>query len=551
MKRILFPLLAVAIGMAAVAGAQAAERTIKVESKYLNIPISPYAQRQNLTMRAKGVDDLSVQVRIAEDYQEDYWVFKDLSRYKGKKLTLSYDGPQEALDRLYQADTICLRCDYFEQKELYHEPRRPQYHFTTRRGWINDPNGLIWHDGMYHLYYQHNPYENEWGNMHWGHAVSPDLLHWQELDDALFPDRLGTMFSGSAVFDKDNTSGFGTADNPPLVFAYTADGVNQTQCIAYSTDGGMTLTKYKRNPVIDSHVKWNSHDTRDPRLLWYEPGKHWVMVLCERDGHSIYTSKNLKDWTYRSHVRGFWECPDLFELQVDGDPTRTMWVLLGASGTYMIGDFDGYTFTPRTGKYRYTAGTMYASQTYSNVPDGRRIQIGWGRFQIPETPFNGQMLLPTELTLRTTRDGVRLYSEPVKEVRSLFKREFTADGPMNEAQATEAVKRFNRADNQLHIHAIVELSYATSAVLYDRGAKLVDYDTNYNHLNGYFYSPEDPCALKLEFDVYLDYTSVEVFVDGGAFSYSSAREGYGDLRFAGREITVRDLQIDSIASVWE
>lgn len=191
--------------------------------------------------------------------------------------------------------------------------------------------------------------------------------------------------------------------------------MKQTQCIAFSLDNGQTFVKYDGNPVIDSNEKWQTHDTRDPRLFWYEPSKHWVMVLCEREGHSIYTSTDLKDWVYRSHVRGFWECPDLFELPVDGDSSKTMWVLYGASGTYMLGDFDGCTFTPRAGKYRYTAGTVYAAQTYNDIPDGRRIQIGWGRLTIPDMPFNGQMLLPTELTLRTTRDGVRLFSEPARE----------------------------------------------------------------------------------------------------------------------------------------
>ena len=244
--------------------AQAAELSMKVKCRYLNLPISHEVERYRLTFKAKGVDDLSVDVRLSAI--PEYWVFKDISAYEGKTLTITFDGPEDALMQVYQADTIR------DVASIYRERNRPQFHFSTRRGWINDPNGCIWHNGQYHLYYQHNPFEREWGNMTWGHATSPDLLHWTEQSPVLFPDTLGTMFSGSAVFDKDNTSGFGTKKAPPLVYAYTADrSEKEVQCIAYSLDGGMTLHKYEGNPVIDSHDKWQSRDTRDPRVFWYSP----------------------------------------------------------------------------------------------------------------------------------------------------------------------------------------------------------------------------------------------------------------------------------------
>src|SRR5690606_13651467 len=194
-------------------------------------------------------------------------------------------------------------------------------------------NGLVYHNGEYHLFYQHNPYEKEWENMHWGHAVSPDLVHWRELPVALFPDELGTMFSGSAVIDHANTAGYNQGDTAAMIVAYTAAGPEkQVQCIAYSLDNGRTFTKYNGNPVIDSKKKWNSPDTRDPKVFWYKPGNHWVMVLNERDGHSIYTSADLKKWNYESHVTGFWEWPELFELPVDVDINNTNWGTDGASG---------------------------------------------------------------------------------------------------------------------------------------------------------------------------------------------------------------------------
>ncbi|MBQ2460053.1 MAG: glycoside hydrolase family 32 protein [Bacteroidaceae bacterium] len=534
--------------LVAVCGAEAAEITLKVKARYLNLPISHRTERRRLTFQAKGVDDLSVVVRLAEG-KPDYWVFKDLSAYRGRQLRLTYDGSEEALRRLVFADSI------MGESRMYREDYRPQFHFTTRRGWINDPNGLVFADGEYHLFYQHNPFEREWENMHWGHAVSRDLLHWQEYDDVLLPDSLGTMFSGSAVMDVRNTSGFGRRGVAPMVVAYTNDGKHQTQCIAYSLDGGRTMQKYNGGrPVIDSNEKWQTHDTRDPRLLWYEPARHWVMALNERDGNSIYTSDNLRDWTYRSHVTGFWECPDLFELPIDGNPAQTCWVMSGASGTYMLGDFDGQTFTPRAGKYCYTTGTIYAAQTFNGMADGRRVQIGWGRVSHPGMPFRGMMLLPTELTLRTTPDGVRLFSQPVRELRSLMHRRYSSDGrQLSQTEADTALQTFGAADEGLHLHFVLTLSHSTGAGLELNGQRIVDYDLNHNTLSGRFFSPADPTSMSLSVDIYIDRTSVEVFVEDGMYSYSLERRcdaNRSGFRFFGNRISVSDLCVDSIDSIF-
>ena len=520
--------------------------SLKVNRKYLNIPVSHKTERKQLTMTAKGEDTLSVVVRIAEG-TPDYWVFKDVSRYKGKMLQLSYEGSGNALKNIIQSDTI------YGESMMYKEKNRPQFHFTARRGWINDPNGLVYHNGVYHLYYQHNPFEREWENMTWGHATSTDLLHWTEYDDVLFPDRLGTMYSGSAVFDERNTSGFGSEKHPPLVYAYTADRSDrEVQCVAYSLDGGMTLNKYKGNPVIDSYDMWQTHDTRDPRLFWYEKGEHWVMVLNERDGHSIYTSSDLKSWTYQSHVPGFWECPDLFELSVDGNPDNTRWVMLGASNTYMIGRFDGKIFVPEGGKYRFCTGTIYAAQTISHAPDGRRIQIGWGRVAHPGMPFNGMMLLPTELTLKTTCDGIRMVSQPISEVKSLFQNVLTCTDVLGAAAANQTLASLEQKDC-LHMSFTLHLSHRTSAGLSLSGRNILDYDSNYNTINGQFYSSQDPTSMDLAADVYIDRTCVEVFIDNGLYSYSMEwhdRKPDG-FRFWGTNLTVSGLKVDFVRSIWQ
>lgn len=527
----------------------AQDLTMKITKKYLNLPVSHQTDRAVMTFDVGGKQERAFNIRLAPN-NPDYWVFCDMSALKNKEVKITYKGDKAGINKIYQADEIA------GQDSMYKETNRPQVHYTQRRGWNNDPNGLLYYDGEYHLFYQHNPYEREWENMHWGHAVSTDLIHWEELPDALFPDQHGTMFSGSAVIDYNNTSGFGKKGTPAMVAIYTADNPEkQVQCIAYSLDKGRTWTKYDGNPVIDSKAKWNSKDTRDPKVFWHKPSNKWVMVLNERDGHSIYNSDNLKDWTYESHVTGFWECPELFELPVDGNKNNTKWVMYGASGTYMIGAFDGKKFTPEAGKYYYSTGSIYAAQTFTDIPesDGRRIQLGWGRISHPGMPFNGMMLLPTELSLRTTKDGIRLFSTPVKE----FDRLQTKAGQWSTLTAEKANELLQQYNNEgtLRIRTTIKLSHATNAGLNLFGQSLLNYDMNFNLVNGVFYSPEDMTSMEITADIVLDKTSVEVYIDNGAYSYSMERrpdpknkEGF---HFWGNNIDVKNLEVYTLKSIWK
>ena len=531
-----------------VVATKAEDVTVKITKNYLNFPVSHKVDRARMTFTVDGRTERMFDIRLAAA-EPEYWVFCDVSALKGKTLTISYPTNKQGLDLIYQDDRIA------GYDSLYREANRPQFHFTSRRGWNNDPNGLIFYEGEYHLFYQHNPYERDWGNMHWGHAVSKDLIHWEELPLALYPDEHGTMFSGSAVIDYDNTSGFGKGNTPAMVAIYTADGNNkQVQCIAYSLDKGRTWTKYTGNPVIDSKAKWNSNDTRDPKVFWYQPGKHWVMALNERDGHSIYTSSNLKDWKYESHTTGFWECPELFELAVDGNPANTRWVMYGASGTYMIGRFDGRKFLPDHGKYYYTTGSIYAAQTFTNIPasDGRRIQIGWGRISHPGMPFNSMMLIPTVLTLKTTKDGIRLFNEPVKEMEILYE-QGQQKSSLTTQQANDLLATC-KGKETLRIKTTIHLSHATGAGLNLNGQELLNYDMNSNQVNHIFYSPEDITSMEITADIIIDKTSIEVFIDNGAYSYSMERrarenntEGF---RFWGHNIEIINLEAYPLKSIW-
>lgn len=400
-----------------------AERTFAAAARYLHLPIKNGAPRRVVTLLVDGQPVVRNDIELA-DADPDWWAPMDVGAWSGRSLVLRVDQLHEdsrALSAIEQSDTL-LHAD-----DLYREPLRGQLHFSPRRGWNNDPNGLVHYNGEYHLFFQHNPYGWSWGNMHWGHAVSKDLVHWEELGDKLLPDELGPMFSGSAVVDWHNTSGFGTNGMPPLVLLYTAAGNPTVQGLAYSTDG-RTFTKYAGNPVVPQITPGN----RDPKVVWHEPTKRWVMVLyveqpAGRHTVQFLTSPNLREWTKTSVVEGdpagqrfLFECPDFFELPVDGDPNNKRWVLVAADSQYAIGAFDGERFVPEQSRLPGHRGRgFYAAQTFSDVPDGRRIQIGWFQTETRGMPFNQSMTVPLELKLVSTAEGPRLSFHPVRELETL------------------------------------------------------------------------------------------------------------------------------------
>ena len=388
-------------------GSQLARRELTINQDYLLLPVKNGAPIRRVKLLVGGQTVREFEIELA-DAKSDFVVSADVRAFRGKTLVVETMLPHDsgALMSIVSSDSLPDATDP--------EQRRPQVHFTSRRGWLNDPNGLVYFQGEWHLFYQHNPYGWNWGNMHWGHAVSRDLLNWQELPTAIYPRQWGDWaFSGSAVVDERNTSGFKSGSDAVLVAAYTSTG--RGECIAYSNDRGRTWTDYDKNPVV-------KHNGRDPKVIWHEPTKRWVMAVYDEPpnverGISFYSSPDLKEWTFTSRIDGFFECPDLFPLPMDGKSDRQQWVLYGADGKYLVGDFDGKTFQPKSTKREVWFGNFYAAQTFSDVPDGRRIQIGWANgITFPGQPFNQQMTIPVELTLRTTADGLRMFAWPVKEV---------------------------------------------------------------------------------------------------------------------------------------
>jgi len=362
---------------------------------------------------------------------------------------------------------------------LYREALRPQFHFTAKKHWINDPNGLVYLDGEYHLYFQHTPGSMVHGRTTWGHAVSTDLVHWKQLHTAaLDVDETGWMWSGSAAVDHHDTGGFQVGDSPPLIAFYTAGGERVfpdrrcIQCIAHSNDRGRTWTKYTGNPVI-GHIR---AENRDPKVVWHEPTARWIMTLfMDGNDYALFASPDLKSWTHLQDLNlpGVSECPDFFELSVDGDSSNTRWVFWGASGGYLLGSFDGHAFEPETDVLQAEQGANgYAAQTWSDIPadDGRRIQISWmrgGRY--PAMPFNQQMSFPVELTLRTLPEGIRLCREPVREIELLHAGTRTwPAGDLAAMAAEQFQQRF--ASGAISSYTVTDLREAESwLVLADEG----------------------------------------------------------------------------------
>ena len=374
--------------------AQALEQTIVTpaqEGRYLWLPIQESAPEGKLQVIVSNVAQMEQNVRFARE-KVDYYVALDMQPWLGAK------GLSVVIQNVPKGSVCFSKIKQNDDKQymLIPETYRPSYHHAPERGWMNDPNGLFFKDGVWHLYYQYNPYGSMWGNMHWAHSTSTDLLNWQQQPVALAPDAWGTMFSGSCVVDHNNTAGFG---KDAIISMYTSSrptpfgGDVQAQCIAYSNDGGKTFTKYVGNPVITDEKK----DFRDPHVFWNEEAGFWNMILAAGQEMQIYSSSNLKDWKYESSFGheygnhgGVWECPDLMKMKVRGTD-KEKWMLIcninpggpfgGSATQYFIGQFDGLKFTcedePSETKWMDYGKDHYATVTFDNAPDGRRCAIAW------------------------------------------------------------------------------------------------------------------------------------------------------------------------------
>lgn len=431
------------------------------------------------------------------------------------------------------------------------EKWRPSYHFTPDSMWMNDPNGLVYADGVYHLFYQFYPDSNVWGPMHWGHATSADLVKWDHQPIALFPDSLGYIFSGSAVVDTGNTAGFGknamvamfTHHNDKMEKA--GSNVFQYQSIAYSTDGGKTFAKYEGNPVVKNS---GIRDFRDPKVSWYAPGKHWVMVLAAYDKAKFYTSPDLKNWTATGEfgIPGddrLWECPDLVRLKVEGSEEHK-WVLItsiqkkapnGGTGTsYFVGDFDGKTFKGdiKNQKWADYGTDNYAMVTWGNTPGDRTLALGWMSNwlyaqNVPTTRWRSTMTVPRELSLVKEGEGYTMVSKPAAELKALEKGKIEIKENKELAVRDKAIGQSKiagsvKADSKDVTYKLsnskgeqLEFGYEakTQRWFIDRTkAGVSDFFTGFAAKH---YGPVMEQNLDQNFEAYLDATSIELFVNRG------------------------------------
>lgn len=567
MRRIMSTIAAALLMMSASAQVQPqilgdnhAMQPVTVDQKYLLLPVQEKEEFANVRVIADNQQVQNFNVRLAVD-KVDYYVPLDIRRF-GKKqvlLDINFHGDRRTTGAI--KDFACWK--EMKQTEAYdatnREKFRPQYHHSPAYGWMNDPNGMFYKDGEFHLYYQFNPYGSQWENMTWGHSTTKDLIHWEAQPIAIEPDAIGSIFSGSCVVDKNNTSGFGKGT---IVAFYTSAGQHQTQSMAYSTDNGKTFKKYENNPILTSDIP----DFRDPKVFWNPEIQKWNLILAAGQEMRIYSSPNLKDWTYESSFGkeygnhdGVWECPDLMKLQVRGTD-KQKWMLIcninpggpfgGSATQYFVGEFDGHKFTcdtkPEVTKWMDYGKDHYATVTFDNAPDGRKIAIAWMSNwqyanQVPTKQFRSANSIARDLGLYEYQGDTYCSVIPSKE---------------NLALRGKTVKKPTQA-----CEIVVDMKSATEIVLWNtKGEQVVmSYDgakhlfkmdrtkTGDNTFSEAF--PAETCAPTYgdikQLRIFIDNSSIEAIDADGKMAMTNLvfpSEPYNNIKVKGGKATIYEIK---------
>lgn len=525
--------------------------SLDVTEDYLLLPIQDDAPEGKIcVVKDNEQKGTLMNVRLARERVDSYVPFA-LSAYKGQHISIEIQGvPETAL--CWKELKLSGSFDMVNKESF-----RPVYHHTPAYGWMNDPNGMFYKDGVYHLYFQYNPYGAVWGNMHWGHSTSTDLMHWKFEGCAIVPDAWGAIFSGSCVVDHENTAGFG---KEAVVAFYTSAkstpwGDIQMQSMAYSLDNGKTFTKYEGNPILTSSEK----DFRDPKVFWYAPGKHWIMILAVGQHMEIYSSVNLKEWKKESEFGamqgahgGVWECPDLVEIPVEGTREKK-WVLIcnlnpggpfgGSAAQYFVGSFDGKKFvneSPTQTKWMDWGKDNYATVTWNNAPDGRCIALGWmSNWQyannVPTRQYRSANTLARDLTLY--REGQELYlkSTPSVEVKKARGKKVSIPS-FRVSEKHEIVNLFEDNQGAYEVEILIQNAGASKiafCLLNDKGEKVsMYYDLNRKQFvmdrsesGTVDFSKDFPAVTvapanvdkELTLRLFVDRSSIEAFGEDGKF----------------------------------
>ena len=561
MKKIVMTLVAAVTGMMAMAqtpnvlGDSHAMLPLKQTGRYLLLPVEEKAEMANIRVLKGGATQQMLNVRLAVD-KVDYMVPLEL---KGAHLLdIFFRGDRRTKGAL--SELACWRemkyADAFDTQNR--ERFRPLYHHTPQYGWMNDPNGMFYKDGVWHLYYQWNPYGSQWENMTWGHSTSRDLVHWDAQPMAIEADGLGAIFSGSCVVDKNNTAGFG---HGAIIAYYTSAGESQTQSMAYSTDGGRTFQKYAGNPVLTAAVP----DFRDPHLFWHEETSRWVMLLAVGQEMHIYSSANLRQWTLESRFGseygchgGVWECPDLMRLPVRGTGQQK-WMLIcninpggpfgGSATQYFVGDFDGHKFTcdskPDVTKWMDYGKDHYATVTFDNAPDGRRVAIAWmSNWQyaneVPTRQFRSANAVPRDLFLFA--DGTETFCGvvPSKEMLALrgqkVKQPTEACEIVVDLKGTADIVLQNTKGEQVVMH--YDAQQQTFSMDRTKSG-----DTSFSENFACTTTAPTHGQLK-QLRIFVDHSSVEAFDADGRMAMTNLvfpAEPYNNIKVKGGKVTIYDL----------
>ena len=525
--------------------------SLDVTEDYLLLPIQDDAPEGKIcVVKDNEQKGTLMNVRLARERVDSYVPFA-LSAYKGQHISIEIQGvPETAL--CWKELKLSGSFDMVNKESF-----RPVYHHTPAYGWMNDPNGMFYKDGVYHLYFQYNPYGSVWGNMHWGHSTSTDLMHWKFEGCAIVPDAWGAIFSGSCVVDHENTAGFG---KEAVVAFYTSAkstpwGDIQMQSMAYSLDNGKTFTKYEGNPILTSSEK----DFRDPKVFWYAPGKHWVMILAVGQHMEIYSSVNLKEWKKESEFGamqgahgGVWECPDLVEIPVEGTREKK-WVLIcnlnpggpfgGSAAQYFVGSFDGKKFvneSPTQTKWMDWGKDNYATVTWNNAPDGRCIALGWmSNWQyannVPTRQYRSANTLARDLTLYSEGQELYLKSTPSSEVKKARGKKVSIPS-FKVSEKHEIVNLFEEKQGAYEVEILIQNAGASKiafCLLNDKGEKVsMYYDLNRKQFvmdrsesGTVDFSKDFPAVTvapanvdkELTLRLFVDRSSIEAFGEDGKF----------------------------------